>query len=74
MLFTILNDVYAILNGKGVVTYRVMVSVTCLLFMQIIQSCFIYFLFDFTFKERRALGRIVSSSVVPKNVVLVFCS
>jgi len=56
---TILDDVYAILNGKGVVVYRVMVSLTCLLCMQIIQSCIIYFLFDFSFRVRRALVRII---------------
>jgi hypothetical protein len=57
---TILDDVYAVLNGKGVVVYRVMVSVMCVLFMQIIQSCIIYFLFEFTFRVRRALVRIIS--------------
>lgn len=59
MVSTILDDdVYAILNGKGVV-YRVMVSAKCLLFMQIIQSCIIYFLFDFNFRVRLAFVRTI---------------
>lgn len=70
MVSTILDDMQEILNGKGVVVYRVMVSVKCLLYMQITQSCIIYFLFDFTFRVRRALVRIIiRGSVVPKNVL-----
>jgi len=58
-----------VLNGKGVV-YRVMVSVTCLLYMHIIRSCIIYILFDFTFRVRHALVKIIiiRGSVVPKIV------
>jgi hypothetical protein len=73
----ILDDVYAILNGKGVVVYRAMVSVKCLLFMHIIQSCIIYFHFNFTFRVRRALVRIIIRGIVmPRNLVcgLAFCS
>jgi len=68
---TILDDMQEILNGKGVV-YRVMVSVTCLVFKQIIQSCIMYFLFYFAFRALCALVRIIiRGSVVPKNVFSV---
>jgi hypothetical protein len=77
VVLTILDDAYALLNAEGVVVYCIMVSVTCLLFIHIIESCIIYFLFDLYFRVRRALVRIIiRGSVLPKNVVctLSFCS
>lgn len=76
MVSTILEDAYALLNAEGVVVYRCMVSVTCLIFMHIIESCIIYFLFGLSFRVRRALVIIIRGSVLPKNVVctLSFCS